>query len=144
MTHLLFSILLMGSAWAATKQTVPEPPPAALTQDPHVEYWIRTLKAHPLKLVRRNAALKLGKMAAKEAVPVLIDALKDQYPGVRVEAARALGYMGDERAFNPLYEAMTKGDRELKRAASDSVDKIKAYREFLKKKDAKAAEESLR
>ena len=40
----------------------------------------------------------------------LIAALKDENPGVRTEAAKALGEIGDARAVQPLIEALKAED----------------------------------
>jgi hypothetical protein len=132
------SAALLPLLWIAAAPAAPVVVPDLPPQDEHAAYWVGTLKTHPLKLIRKNAARQLGKLGNKEAVPALCDALKDAFPGVQVEAAKALGLLGDERAFGPLHAVLnSSGDRELRRAANDAVEKIKAYQEFLKGKEAK-------
>jgi HEAT repeat protein len=46
--------------------------------------------------VRRTAALSLGKIALSEAVPALVQALRDRDPVVRQHSAWALGSIGEE------------------------------------------------
>ena len=106
--------------------------------DEHLDYWVKTLQTHPLKLIRKNAARNLGKLGKREAVGALVGALKDTDSGVRAEAARSLGLLGDERAFSTLTDAAANdADREVRRAAADSIEKIKSYLEFQKQKELK-------
>jgi HEAT repeat protein len=137
MRRLALALVFLLAPPALAQKSAPAPE-AAPSGDVHLEYWTRTLSAHPLKLVRKNAARTLGKMGNRDAVPALISALKDPFQGVRVESAKALGLLGDERAFGPLRDALSDDtDREVRKAASDSVDKIKSYLEFVKQKEAK-------
>jgi HEAT repeat protein len=53
-----------------------------------------------------EAAKLLGTMKANEAVPLLIEALKDSGLFVRERAAFALGEIGDKRAVPPLIELL--------------------------------------
>ena len=62
--------------------------------------------AHPVWVARRNAAWALGASGASEAVPALIDALKDADPGVREQVAWALGAIRDPRAVDGLIGAL--------------------------------------
>ncbi len=113
--------------------------------DAHLEYWIRTLQAHPLKLVRKNAARTLGKMGTHDAVPALLGALKEPDPGVRAEAAKSLGSLTDERAFGPLHDALSNdSDREVRKAASNSIEIIKSFLENQKQKDEKTQSSELK
>ena len=60
----------------------------------------------PAWVARRNAAWGLGALDASEAVPALIDALKDTDAGVREQVAWALGAIGDRRAVDGLVGAL--------------------------------------
>lgn len=60
---------------------------------------------------RRYAVNMLGRIHKPEAVSLLVDALKDGHLNVRVDAARALGEIGDWAALPALIEAMN--DKEL-------------------------------
>ncbi len=127
LSFLIFSL----SAFAATPQEAQAP-------DEHVQYWIRTLQTNSLNLVRKNAARSLGMLGDRSAVPALIAALKDPFYGVRAEAARSLGFLTDERADDALADAASgDADASVRRNARDAVEKIKAYQEFLKKKQEK-------
>jgi HEAT repeat protein len=58
-------------------------------------------------IARKNAAWGLGALDASEAVPALIEALKDTDAGVREQVAWALGAIGDRRAVDGLVGALT-------------------------------------
>ena len=60
----------------------------------------------PVWIARRNAAWALGASDASEAVPALVDALKDTDAGVREQVAWALGAIGDRRAVDGLIAAL--------------------------------------
>jgi len=66
----------------------------------------RALMQDPSYKVRVQAALVLGKLTDKRAVPALIQALKDENESVRGVAATSLGRIGDRSAANALQEAM--------------------------------------
>jgi putative membrane-bound dehydrogenase-like protein len=55
--------------------------------------------------VRLAAVRSLGLAKHREALPELLDMLKDDSPAVRRQAATALGQIGDPAAFGPLLEA---------------------------------------
>ena len=73
---------------------------------PAKEPLMKTLTA-PVWIARRNAAWALGALDASEAVPALIEALKDTDAGVREQVAWALGAIGDRRAVDGLIGALT-------------------------------------
>lgn len=56
--------------------------------------------------IRSEAAAALGNMGFPEAVPALIEALKDFEAPVRANAAEALGQIGDSRAIEALIEGL--------------------------------------
>jgi len=56
--------------------------------------------------VRSAEARRLGAEKVKEAVPALIEALKDKVTGVRINAVVSLGKLGDERAIEPLTDIL--------------------------------------
>jgi HEAT repeat protein len=62
-------------------------------------------RAHAL--TRAHAAEALGRLEDARAVPVLIDALKDDYQLVRAYAARALGKLKDSTAIEPLMHTLS-------------------------------------
>jgi HEAT repeat protein len=72
---------------------------------PAVEPLITALKDEN-PIVRRNAAVALGKIKDASAVNPLITALKDENPIVRRNAAVALGEIKDTSAAEPLTAAL--------------------------------------
>lgn len=65
----------------------------------------RSLMQDPSYKVRVQAALVLGKLADRRAVPALIQALRDENESVRGVAATSLGRIGDRAAANALLAA---------------------------------------
>lgn len=59
-------------------------------------------------VVRMKAAQEIGNKRIKEAIPDLIEALKDESSGVRISAVVSLGYFKDERIIEPLIEILKK------------------------------------
>lgn len=81
------------------------------------------------ELERANAAIALGELRAKEALPALMDALlKDKSPRVRWEAAKALGLIGDERAVAPLIEALEDENPNVRMYSAYALGEIKSPR----------------
>lgn len=104
-----------------------------LERQKHVEHWIQTLDQHPFILVRKNAAMFLGDLQHRMAVPVLIKALDDTSSIVIIEAIKSLGQLGDPQAIKPLYEkTVAQDNQQITDAARRSIGKIKAYLEFKK------------
>jgi len=60
----------------------------------------------PDPTVRSSEARRLGIEKVKDAVPALVEALKDRFSGVRINAVVALGRIGDERAIEPLRDVL--------------------------------------
>ena len=65
----------------------------------------RALMQDPSYKVRVQAALVLGKLNDRRAVPALMQALKDENESVRGVAATSLGRIGDRSAANALLQA---------------------------------------
>jgi HEAT repeat protein len=124
-------------AWLVfTSAAVSAEPPSA--GEEHVQYWVRTVGSNPLQRVRMNAARMLGTLGERSAVPALVAALQDTYFGVRAEAARALGLLTDENAMDALMQTATDDpDPQVRRNAREAIEKIKAYQEYLRKKQEK-------
>jgi len=79
----------------------------ALKKTQDINGLIDVLAHHWNSDCRYEAALYLGKMKASEAVLPLISALeKDDGLHVRINAARALALIGDERALGSLIKAL--------------------------------------
>ena len=73
---------------------------------------------HGTKESRRDAAIKLGNIRAKEAVKPLIDALSDKEPGVREAAAFALGQIASPAAAAALSQAIRDSNAEVRASAA--------------------------
>lgn len=74
--------------------------------------------------VRYVAVQLLGSMGDREAVPILIESLKDENRPIRKKSARSLGQLGDERAIGPLKELLNQGTEEERGAAERAVKRI--------------------
>jgi hypothetical protein len=108
MRLLLFLLLLLPTtAWAQLRS----PDPAA----------------------RERAAREAGEHGDQAAIPALIELLRDEHAAVRLEAARALGWLRARPALRALQVlAQTDFEEPVRRAASEAVSRIDA-REFAAK-----------
>jgi HEAT repeat protein len=81
----------------------------------------------PNQQVRSMAIFMMGLKPTPEAVPILIEILQTASDyGVRADAAGALGYIEDVRAFEPLVEAFeTDGDWLVRFSAAVSLGNLK-------------------
>ncbi len=85
---------------------------------------IKALKAEEMG-TRWNAALLLGEIGDKSAVPALIEcAGKDDNPRVRRRAIEALGKLGDKSAIPVLTAALQDGDRFVRRDAARALGQL--------------------
>ena len=75
--------------------------------DASVKECIRQLGSRSF-IARKGAAERLGRIghSARKAVDTLRNALNDEHDGVRMEAAKALGLIGDRSAIESLKESM--------------------------------------
>jgi hypothetical protein len=83
-------------------------PTPARAQD-RVTRLIQILQSDPSYKVRMQAAITLGRLKEKRAVPALIRALGDEHETVRGVTCAALAEVGDERAI-PELKKRAKGD----------------------------------
>jgi hypothetical protein len=74
--------------------------------------------------VRVQAALILGKLGDKRAVPALIQALKDENESVRGVAATSLGRLGDRSAANALLQATNDTSEFVRSQAKKALDLV--------------------
>ncbi len=70
-----------------------------------IDELARALMEDPSYKVRVQAAIVLGKLADKRAVPALVQALSDENESVRGVAATSLGRIGDPSSANALLRA---------------------------------------
>ncbi len=97
-----------------------------------VAMWMPRLKSEDL-LEREGAATALGWLAKTreerdQAVPALVEALKDESTDVRRNAAESLGRLGDERALRPLLtltNERNEKDEWVREVADESVALIR-------------------
>jgi len=75
--------------------------------------------------VRINAIVVLGRFAT-EAVPLLIDTLKDSDPCVRKQSVEMLGQIGSKMAAQPLVAMMADADKMVRRMVSRVLRRIGA------------------
>lgn len=73
---------------------------------------------------RQDATFVLGEMRAKEAVPVLISAMRDPDAMLRRLAAEALGKIGDPRAAGPLRIAIGDDNAIVRKTAVRALHKV--------------------
>jgi HEAT repeat protein len=67
------------------------------------------LKNNEKDYIRSSIAVSLGKLEAEEALPYLIERLRDTKATVRSNAALTLGSMGNESAVKPMIEVLESG-----------------------------------
>jgi HEAT repeat protein len=84
---------------------------------------IAILQKDPSFMVRRSTAEALGEMGDSQAVPPLIEALRDKEARVRVSAAKALAKLKDLRAAAPLASALAaETDADVRKAMSEAIN----------------------
>jgi hypothetical protein len=94
---------------------------------PQIDALVRQL-SDASETVRRDAALEIGRLKARNAVDVLTNMLaKDPSPVARDGAARALGLMASPQSLNALiYAAQADDDREVRHSAQFAVEIIRS------------------
>ena len=98
--------------------------PDVCRADPALSKCIRDLRSS-VPAVRKQAAVSLGRIGDRSAVPALAEALKDPEDDVRREAAKALGFIKDARAVKALVEALRDRDVNVRLYAAYSLGEIK-------------------
>jgi HEAT repeat protein len=73
--------------------------------------------------INENAVRALTNIGAPAVAP-LIEALKDKYPIVREQAAKALGWIGDQRSVDPLSHALSDTVWYVRSEASKALETI--------------------
>lgn len=79
------------------------------------------LKNNEKDYIRSSSAVALGKLEAEEAVPYLIERLRDTKASVRSNAALILGKMGDKSAVESLINVLESG-KEAEGRRKDSLN----------------------
>lgn len=77
--------------------------------------WRDLLRRHENPIVRRNAAMALGRLGNKQVVPLLDTSFhQDKDEGVRVQVLEGLAILGDREAIqHMLYDAQVGGGRQV-------------------------------
>ena len=99
---------------------------AATASADKIDDLTRALMQDPSYKVRVQAALVLGKLADRRAVPALIQALKDENETVRGVAATSLGRIGDKSSANALMVSSTSDSSEFVRSQAKKALEIVA------------------
>lgn len=86
-----------------------------------VSALMNELKNNEKDYIRSSTAIALGKLEAEEAVPYLIERLRDTKASVRSNAALVLGKMGDESAVESLKNILESG-KEAEGRRKDSLN----------------------
>ncbi len=100
---------------------------ALLVQPAHadkIDDLTRALMQDPSYKVRVQAAIVLGKLADKRAVPALIQALRDENESVRGVAATSLGRIGDKSAANALLQATNDSSEFVRAQARKALEAV--------------------
>jgi len=89
-----------------------------------IDELARALVQDPSYKVRVQAALVLGKLADRRAVPALIQALSDENESVRGVAATSLGRIGDKAAANALLSATNDSSEFVRTQAKKALELV--------------------
>ena len=89
-----------------------------------VEPLTSALRTHSNSNVRKNAAVTLGRIHDRSAMPYLILALEDDNGLVRMSAAWALGEIGDKNAVDALCGALDDSVWNVRMRAAEALGKI--------------------
>jgi hypothetical protein len=99
---------------------------AAPARADKVDDLSEALLSDPSYKVRVQAALVLGKLGDKRAVPALQKALKDSNPSVRGVACSSLGRIGDPAAIPALKDATKDEEYFVRQAAEKALSQLSA------------------
>lgn len=93
-----------------------------------VDTWLPRLTSED-QLDREGAAQALGRLATTDqdkdkVVPALIEALKDEAMQVRRNAAESLGLLKDQRAVEPLREALFDTSKWVTEVVAEALEQI--------------------
>jgi hypothetical protein len=89
-----------------------------------VDALTHSLLGDPSYKVRVQAALVLGKLGDRRAVPALVKALKDENSSVRGVSCSSLGRLGDPSAVPALREATKDGESFVRQAAEKALAQL--------------------
>jgi HEAT repeat protein len=96
-----------GNGTFQLAKTIRDKKKMSIDKGTETEDLIWVLENHEYRATRRRAAEFLGDRGATEAIPNLLNALKDPEYVVQKAAAEALTKVGDEKLFEPLMENLS-------------------------------------
>jgi HEAT repeats len=97
---------------------------AAPARADKIDDLTRALMQDPSYKVRVQAALILGKLNDRRAVPALVQALRDENESVRGVAATSLGRIGDRSAASALQQATNDPSEFVRSQAKKALDQF--------------------
>ncbi len=99
--------------------------PHALDEEPGAKAQVRTLFEDTEEPeIRQYLAVVLGRTRDREALPLLLAALKDKDDKTRIYALWALGALGDPRARGPLEATLADADPGMRKTAAYALGEI--------------------
>lgn len=99
--------------------------PKALDEEPGARQEVRRLfREAPDPEMRQYLALVLGRTHDREAVPLLVEALKDPDDKTRIYILWALGTLGDPQARGALEDALADPDPGLRKTAAFALGEL--------------------
>ncbi|BCL79577.1 HEAT repeat domain-containing protein [Ktedonobacteria bacterium brp13] len=93
-----------------------------------VKVLIEALRDTDNRARQRQAAMALGQFGDVRAVEPLIEALRDNYSGIRERAVVALGQIGDVRAVEPLIALLSDNDGWVRRQVAVALGQLRDVR----------------
>ena len=97
---------------------------ALVARGSHAIGALSEMLGHDDPEVRKVAALGLGQIGEKSAVPALANALTDQASEVAIAAALALASVGSNTAFEPLVQLLGHANAAVRSAAVSAINSI--------------------
>jgi hypothetical protein len=85
---------------------------------------ILSFRDHPFVFVRRSVIRYIGEFNPERAMPILINALKDEHEFVRSEAADRLGLLGKGEAIPHLQLLLNDSDPQVQESAQNAIEYI--------------------
>jgi HEAT repeat protein len=99
--------------------------PHALDEEPGAKAQVRTLFQETEEPeIRQYLAVVLGRTHDREALPLLVAALKDKDDKTRIYSLWALGTLGDPRARGPLEAALADPDPGMRKTAAFALGEL--------------------
>jgi hypothetical protein len=112
------------------------------------EQYLSDLKSSNI-VIKREAIRKIGTLEIKEAVPVLINLLKEDSEEISADIIEALGKIGDNAAVKPLIAMLNKDNALIRVKAIEALGRIgdrkavPALSSILEQKDSKSESDVL-